>query len=253
MGLETTILVRSRAMRTMLDPETSQIVHDMLWSRGVRILEGSDADATQFLGDGHVEAVEMRSGKRLSADLFVAATGLKPNIEFLAGSGIETDWGVLVDDHLRANFDGIYAAGDIAETIDRLSGRRYAHANFPNAISQGRLVGYNLLGWDMAYEGADNMNSLKHLGLPIMAAGLMEGEELRLRRNGNLRKLWVKDGRLVGYRLAGDVSLAGLYLSLMRRGVGIAPIQDKLLEPTFGLASLTDLALEPGVHITWEH
>ena len=69
--------------------------------------------------------------------------------------------------------------GDVAETADRLTGERYVHGNFPNAVAQGQVVAGNLLGWDVAYEGADSMNSLKHLGLPVMAVGQMEGEELR--------------------------------------------------------------------------
>jgi hypothetical protein len=52
---------------------------------------------------------------------------------------------------------------DVAETFDRLSGERYVHATFPNAVEQGRVAALNILGRDMAYEGSDNMNSLKHL------------------------------------------------------------------------------------------
>ncbi len=249
MGLEVTLLVRSRVMRGTLDTETSEKVQEMLWLRGVQIKEGSEADATGFLGEDRAEAVQMRSGRQLSADLLVAATGLKPNIEFLAGSGIETDWGVLVDNRLRTNFHHIYAAGDVAEAFDRISGQRYIFPNYPNAVAQGRTVGYNLLGWDSVYQGAESLNSLKHLGLPIMAAGSMEGEVLRVRRNGNLRKLWVKEGRLVGFRLAGDVSCAGLYLSLMRRAVDISPIKEALLAPNFSVAYLAGMALEPKMSI----
>jgi len=249
MGLAVTMLVRSRVMRSMLDPETAQFVLKMMQERGLEILQGDDADATAFLGGERAEAVQMCSGKEITADLFVAATGLKPNIELLAGSGIETDWGVLVDDHLRTNFSNVYAAGDIAETTDRVSGRRYAHANYPNAVAQGRVVGRNILGQDRMYTGADSMNSLKHLGLPVIAAGLMEGEELRMCRNGNLRKLWLRDNRLVGFRLAGDVRGAGIFLNLIRRAVDITPIREALLEPSFSFACLAGTALAPEMNM----
>ena len=103
-------------MRSMLDPETSEIVLDMMQERGIQVRRGKDADAVAFVGDTRAEAVRMRSGAELGADLMVAATGLRPNIEVLSGSGIETGWGVLVDDHLRTNFPDVYAAGDVAET-----------------------------------------------------------------------------------------------------------------------------------------
>ncbi len=245
LGLEVTLLVRSRVMRGMLDPETSQKVEEILLSRGIEIRGGPDADATGFVGERQVEGVEMRSGTVLKADIYVAATGLKPNIDFLNGSGIATNWGILVDEHLRTNFNNIYAAGDVAETRDRITGQRVVYPNYPNAVEQGRIAGYNLLGLNQVYHGAEAMNSMKHLGLPVMAVGSMEGEELRTKRAENLRKLWVKDGRLVGFRLIGDISCAGIYLSLMRRAEDISTIKDDLLDANFGMGYLAGLALEP--------
>ena len=200
------------------------------------------------------KAVKMRSGAELRADLMVAAMGLRPNIEYLSGSGIAAGWGVQVDDHLRTNDPHIYAAGDVAETIDRITGERYVHAIFPNAVAQGRIVAYNLLGWDTAYEGADNMNSLKHLGLPVMAVGLMEGEELRVRQDGSLRKVFLQNDRIVGFRLTGDISSAGIYLSLMNRRENIAAFKDRLLEPGFGMGYMTQMAGIAGVQpLGFEH
>ena len=235
MGLEVIQLVRSRVMRSMLDPETSEMVLGMLKERGIRVRRGDDADAVAFVGAPRAEAVEVRSGDVVSADLLVAATGLRPNIEFLEGSGIETKWGVLVDDHLHTNVPDVYAAGDVAETFDHFTGERYVHAIFPNAVVQAQIVAYNLLGWDVAYEGADNMNSLKHLGLPIMAVGRMEGEELRQRRNDVLRKIYLQDDRIVGFRLTGDVSAAGIYRRLMNKRVDVGAYKHRLLEPGFGM------------------
>ena len=119
------------------------------------------------------------------------------------------------------------------------------HAIFPNAVAQGRIVAYNLLGQDTVYEGADNMNSLKHLGLPVMAVGLMEGEELRVRRDGSLRKVFLQDDRIVGFRLTGDVSSAGIYLSLMNRGQDVGEFKTRLLEPGFGMGYLAQMAENP--------
>jgi NAD(P)H-nitrite reductase large subunit len=245
LGVKVTQLVRSRVMRSMLDPETSQLVLEMIRERGIKVQRNDDADAVAFVGDQRAEAVEMRSGVRLGADLLVAATGLRPNIEFLAGSGIQMQWGILVNDRMQTNYDDVYAAGDVAETYDRLTGERYVHAIFPNAVDQGRIVAYNLLGRDARYEGADNMNSLKHLGLPVMAVGHMRGEELRLRHNGTLRKIYVEDGHIAGFRLTGDIRSAGIYRSLMNRGEDISAYKHRLLEPGFGMGYVENLASSP--------
>ena len=244
-GLQVTQLVRSRVMRSMLDPETSELVLGMMQQRGIDVVRGADADAVAFLGEPRATAVQMRSGAEWAADVLVAATGLRPNISFLQGSGIECEWGILVDDYQRASQPDVYAAGDVAETRDRFTGERYVHAIFPNAVEQGRIVAYNLLGHTVAYEGADNMNSLKHLGLPIMAVGQMEGQELRARRDGSLRKIWLQEGRIAGFRLTGDVSSAGIYRCLMNRREDVSTYQHRLLDPGFGMGYVENLASIP--------
>lgn len=232
-----------RVMPRMLDTETAGIALGVMRERGIDVRLNTKALA--FLGEPQAKAVELESGETLAADLLVAATGVKPHIEFLEGSGVETDWGVLVDDRLCTNVPDVYAAGDVAETMDRITGERYVHAIFPNAVGQGQIVAYNLLGWDVPYEGADNMNSLKHLGLPIIAVGRMGGEELRVRRDGTLRKLYLRDGRIVGFRLVGDISAAGIYRTLMNKQVEVRPFRHRLLEPGFGMGYIEGLALLP--------
>jgi NAD(P)H-nitrite reductase large subunit len=70
----------------------------------------------------------------------------------------------------------------------------------------------------------------------------MEGEELRVRRNGVLRKIYVQDNRIAGFRLTGDVSGAGIYRSLMNKQVDVGPFKHRLLEPTFGMGIIEQRA-----------
>jgi NAD(P)H-nitrite reductase large subunit len=105
----------------------------------------------------------------------------------------------------------------------------------------------NLLGFDARYEGAETMNSLKHLGLPIMAVGAMSGEEqLRLRRGNTLRKIFLAGGRIVGFRLAGDIAAAGFYRALMLKRTDVQNIKDRLLDPHFCSAGAMTLDAAAG-------
>lgn len=140
MGVEVTQFVRSRVMRRMLDPETSKIVLEMIKERGINARRGDDADAVSFVGDPKATGVKVKSGDVVSADLLVAATGVKPNIELLEDSGIETDWGVIVDEHLQTNYPDVYAAGDVAEDFDRFTGEQIVHAIFPTRSSRGKSL-----------------------------------------------------------------------------------------------------------------
>ncbi len=112
------------------------------------------------------------------------------------------------------------------------TGEAYVHAIFPNAVDQARVVAANILGGNVAYAGAESMNSLKHLGLPIMAVGEMSGqEELRWREGDILRKVFVTDGRIMGFRLTGDISGGGLLRSLMWLGEDVRRYGDRVARP----------------------
>jgi NAD(P)H-nitrite reductase large subunit len=169
----------------------------------------------------------------------VAATGVKPNVGFLEGSGIVTDWGITVDEQLRTSVTGVWAAGDAVEAPDLMTGERYVHAIFPNAVEQARIVGSNVVGGATRYVGAESMNSLKHLGLPVMAVGAAEGEtELRWRVGDRLRKVFLSGGRIVGFRFTGEIAGGGVLRSLMLRGDDVRRFGRSLVEPGFGEASL---------------
>ncbi len=234
LGLDVLIIEQQdRVMPGMLDAETAEIVGRALSERGVQVRTRTQAAA--FAGNGRAEALVLEPGEVVKGDAYVAATGVKPNLEYLAGAGLDTGWGLRVDDALCTSAPNIRAAGDAVETRDRMTGERFVHAIFPNAVAQARVVAEQLLGYDTRYEGAESMNSLRHLGIPVIAVGRQTGEtELKIRTDRQLRKINLTDGRIVGFRLAGDIRGAGVYRSLMLRRVDVSRYGDALLAPGFG-------------------
>jgi NAD(P)H-nitrite reductase large subunit len=240
----TQIEMLDQVMSTMLDQDTAAIAKDLMLRRGVHLRLKTKAKS--FLGKRKANAVQLANGKVLEGDILIAATGVKPNLDLLDGSGIEHEWGIRVDEHLRTNAPDVYAAGDAVEVPDRLTGETYVHAIFPNAVEQGRVVGLNLAGLDVRYEGGERMNSLKHLGLPIIAAGLKEGDEvLQEKRDGTLRTIYLKDNRLAGYQLVGDIRAAGILHALMIQSSDIRPLKQHLLDLNFGQGMIVWQGLTP--------
>jgi nitrite reductase (NADH) large subunit len=239
LGVRVTIVGRrSWLMPRMLDPETAEIAGRQMRARGIELRLGVEAIsfAEQW---GRVAGVRLAGGELMAADVYVAATGVKPNIGFLDGSGVAANWGITVDDRLRTTAMDVWAAGDVVEAPDRATGEAYVHAIFPNAVDQARVAAANILGDDAAYPGAESMNSLKHLGLPIMAVGAAEGtDELRWRDGDRLRKVFLTGGRIAGFRLAGDISGGGLLRSLMLRGDDVGRLGRRLVQPGFGEAQV---------------
>jgi NAD(P)H-nitrite reductase large subunit len=236
---------RSWIMPRVLDPVTSTFAGKALKARGVTLRLGVQADA--FVGSPSVTGVRLADGQVLSADLVVAATGVKPHTEFLGGSGVVTDWGVHVDDQMRTSVPGVVAAGDVAEAADWLTGDRFVHAIFPNAVTQGPIAAANLLGADLTYEGAESMNSLKHLGVPIVAMGTIDSPDdiLRWDSGDHLRSVYLREGTIVGAQLVGDIRAAGVYRSLMLRRADVTGFGQGLVDPGFGIGEVVWDAMQP--------
>jgi NADPH-dependent 2,4-dienoyl-CoA reductase/sulfur reductase-like enzyme len=235
LGCAVTIIEKQWLMPNILDEETAELVRHDLEHRGIVIHEHTEA--LRFSGHRRVKGVKLVNGETLLADACVAATGVKPNVEFLEGSGLDIGWGIRVDNRMRTSLPDIWAAGDVAETFDRMSGERYVHAIWPNATAQGEVVGRDMLGFSADYEGAERMNSMKHLGLPIMAVGDLTGQETLRRRDGDtLRKIFLDHGRIVGFRLAGDIRGAGTYRALMLKGTDVSQFGEDLLDPRFHIS-----------------
>jgi NAD(P)H-nitrite reductase large subunit len=79
------------------------------------------------------------------------------------------------------------------------------------------------------------MNSLKHLGLPIMAAGEKQGDNiLRVQHDKSLRTIYLRENHLVGFQLVGDIRAAGVLHALMTQKSDISRLQSHLLDPNFG-------------------
>lgn len=236
LGVQVTIIeMKDRLIPKLLEKETAELVLSRVQQRGVEVRLETQAEA--FMGQRQVTGVLLDTGERLQADAYVAATGVKPNIDWLLYSGIETGWGVVVDDFMRTSAEDIYAVGDVAETRDRMTGESYVHAIFPNAVEQARVVAKGLLGRAEPYAGAESMNSLKHLGIDVVAGGTLRGSEVLCRRGrGALRKVYLDDGRIVGYSLAGNIHGAGVYRSLMLRRTDVRPFRRQLLESRPGAA-----------------
>lgn len=233
----TQIEMLDQVMPAMLDQETARYAEHIMEEQGIDLR--LNTKASSFVGNGRARGVLLENGDTLEADILIAATGVRPNIGFLQDSGVQAKWGIQVDAHLRTNYPEIYAAGDVVEAPDRLTGETYVHAIFPNATAQGQVVGWNLAGFDVRYEGAERMNSLKHLGLPILAVGLKHGDELlEAKGKGWRRALYLQENRLVGYQLVGDIRVAGALRTLLLRGENVTPLKAHLLQEDFGQGTL---------------
>ncbi|MFO7820128.1 MAG: FAD-dependent oxidoreductase [Halanaerobacter sp.] len=235
-GIEASILNRRGwIMPRLLDKETAKYVVEDLEEQGINVM--LNTEGSRFVGDEEVEGLITSEGRRLEADFYITATGVKANIDFLEGSGIQNDGGgILVNRYLQTNYPNIYACGDVAKTKDLLTDEMTIHGLHTVAVSHGRTAGLNILGREKKYEKQFYMNSLKELNFKLMVVGELKGEAIKYEEEGVLRKIYIKDNRINGFVLLGDISNAGLYFALLKKKENISEYQDKLLSPLFNLA-----------------
>jgi 3-phenylpropionate/trans-cinnamate dioxygenase ferredoxin reductase subunit len=118
--------------------------------KGVELVLGNEVAA--FEGNGRVAAVTTKNGRRVEADLAVVGIGVEPVTDFLAGSGVQIDNGILVDKRFRTNVPDVYAVGDVARFYDPLFGRHRRIEHWSNANYQGTEVGKVLAGKGEGYD-----------------------------------------------------------------------------------------------------
>jgi NADPH-dependent 2,4-dienoyl-CoA reductase/sulfur reductase-like enzyme len=119
-------------------------------SKGVDLVLGNEVDA--FEGNGSLQAVTTKNGRRVEADFAVVGIGVAPVTDFLEGSGIEVDDGIVVDQRLETNVPEVYAVGDVARFYDPLFGKRRRIEHWSNANYQGTEVGKLLAGTGEGYD-----------------------------------------------------------------------------------------------------
>lgn len=122
----------------------------------------------------HLE-VFLDNGQTLDAGLVISAAGVKSNSDFLKGSGIETDQGILVNHYMQTNVAEIFAAGDVAQGRDFSTDSHQVHAIQPTASEHGRVAALNMAGVPLEFQGSFNMNVLDTLGLIASSFGLWMG------------------------------------------------------------------------------
>src|ERR1019366_5225282 len=124
---------------------------------------------------GSALIVRLSDGTKVDADLVISATGVKPNIGFLQFSGVSCAHGVVTDEYLQTNVQGIYAAGDCAEALDLASGKHVVSAIQPNAADEAYCAGMNMAGKKMVLRGVTQINVLDTLGLVSTSFGEWQG------------------------------------------------------------------------------
>jgi NAD(P)H-nitrite reductase large subunit len=236
--------IAKHVLPRMLDAQGAPLVESWLKAKGLTLHLGTTVrEITEKEGR---KLVTMANGQSLQADLVIVATGIKPNLDLLAGSGIQVDQAIVVNDRMQTNFPFIYAAGDVAQGPDLLGDKPAVHAIQPTAVDHGRIAGANMAGQDVRYPGSLLMNILDACGLQCASFGRWTdtGAEAMTIVNADrpvYRKLLWSGDQITGAIFAGqanDLGMlndVGMVKGIMQTRTSLGPWKEFLRENPFDI------------------
>ncbi len=259
LGAKLTIVeIAPRILPRMVDDAGAKLVEAWLTEHGVTVRPGAKL--------AKIEDAKGRRRLRFSGagdivcDVVIMATGIKTNLEWLKGSGVAVNRGIVVDEHLRSSVPNVYAAGDVAEGRDLISGEGAVHAIEPTAQEHGRVVGANMAGKDLRYRGSLIINIVEVCHLDVASFGAWDDAKAEAATGLQAdrpayRKLLFRGDRLTGAIILGPSSDiwttndVGMLKGLVQSGVSLGRFKAHLkahpfdVKPAFIASKVTSKLL----------
>ncbi len=253
-GMKVHYLLRGdRYWSNVLDEQESRIVEHRLKEDGVTL--HYHAEISEVTGrNGYVNGVRLQSGQILKCDLVAYAIGIRPRIELAKQAGLEIDRGILVNEYMQTNDPDIYAAGDVAQVYDPLSGKSILDSLWNPARQQGHAAGLNMAGKQIPYVKSAPFNVTRLAGLTTTIIGRVGGggdkdlvgiargdsetwrewPDAVIAQSGfdvNHVRVTVGEKTLLGAMVMGDQKLSLPLETMISQNVDISPIRERLLAP----------------------
>jgi NADPH-dependent 2,4-dienoyl-CoA reductase/sulfur reductase-like enzyme len=236
-GVDLTVVeMENRMVPRMMNDTAGGLIKRWCESKGVKVFTSTKVESIEKGKGSSPLGLSLDNGQSLEADLVISATGVKPNVAFLEGSGIKTDFGVVVDEFLKSSADGVYAAGDVAEGKDFSTGGYSVQAIQPTAADHGRIAATNMAGRKARHQGSVNLNVLDTMGLISSSFGLwmgVDGGETAERHDPDrfaYLNLQFQDDVLVGASSLGLTEHVGVLRGLIQSKTRLGGWKNKLMD-----------------------
>ncbi|MFU0767887.1 nitrite reductase large subunit NirB [Staphylococcus pasteuri] len=216
-GMEVTVIhLAEWLMEMQLDAKAGQMLKADLEKQGMNF--ELQANTKEILGEEDVEAVRLADGRVLEADLVVMAVGIRPYTELAKQSDLEVNRGIVVNDMMQTSDPNIYAVGECAEHQGKVYGL------VAPLYEQGKVLADYLTDNDTeGYKGSTTFTSLKVSGCDLYSAGQIvespeiKGIEIFNSIDNNYKKVFLKDGEVVGAVLYGNTDDGSRFYNMMKK------------------------------------
>ncbi|TNE64076.1 MAG: NAD(P)/FAD-dependent oxidoreductase [Alphaproteobacteria bacterium] len=229
LGMQVTVLhLAPHLMERQLDSAAGTLLKHELERRGLEIITG--ADTAEIVGTGQVEAVRLKDGRSVDADLVVMAVGIKPNVWLARSHGLATGRGIQVDDHMVTSNPNVLAIGECVEH------RGLCYGLVAPIWDMAKVAADHLAGQDNSgYVGSTTSTKLKVTGVDLFSAGDFSGgdgtEDIVFRdaARGIYKRLVLRENRLIGAVLYGDTGDGPWYFQMIKDGTDVADVRATMI------------------------
>ncbi len=227
----------NRILPSVLDAQGSALMIDLLEKRGIQCRTG--VSAAELCGEAErVTSALLTDGTELACDMVILAVGVRPASGLAVDAGAEEGRGLIVGPDLKTTLADVYAAGDVTQVTDRLTGVARPLALWPNAVVQGRIAALHMAGVPDAPAFVDSfaVNAVDFFDISLLTSGIInpaEGDgcaEILLEEKDTFAKFVTRDDTLVGYLLLNRPENAGIYTALIEDKVSISTLDAHIFE-----------------------
>ncbi|HWF26849.1 MAG TPA: nitrite reductase large subunit NirB [Mycobacterium sp.] len=236
-------------MNAQLDEHGSGILRRLVEALGIEVHTGKRT-TRMLTEDDMPSAIEFADGSTLPCDMVVMAAGIRPNVGLARRAGLTVERAIVVDNQMRSvDDDDIYVVGECAQHRGQVYGL-VAPLWEQASVLADHLTGVNP---HAAYHGSRTATKLKVAGVDVAAMGLKGPErdddefvQYAEPKHGVYKTVVVRDGKLVGATLVGDVGKVAFLMQAFDRGLPLPPERVSLMfdigtpEAATGAAELSD-------------
>ncbi|MEV0712093.1 nitrite reductase large subunit NirB [Nocardia aurea] len=237
-GLEVDVVHSAMTlMNAQLDTAAGEIVRRSVENLGIRVRTGQSTKRV-LSRDGRITGVAFADGTEIPCDMLVVSAGIRPNVGLAQRAGLTVERAIVVDDHMRSiDDDDIYVVGECAQH------RGQVYGLVAPLWDQAKVLADHLTGADRraAYHGSRMATKLKVAGVDVAAMGLKAPEhpddefvQFSEPKHGVYKTIVVRDGKLVGATLVGDVRKVAFLTQAFDRGL---PLPEERISLMFDIGT----------------
>ena len=210
-----------------LDERAAKSYQEAFAAKGVKQYYGHGVAEAVLDADGNVTAVILDDGTEVACDYVVITAGVRANVEFLEGSGIETSkFGLVFDATGKTSDDSVYGAGDVSGLSPI----------WPAAVKEGIIAASNMAGVPRKMtDFFASKSTMNFMGIPSMSLGMVNPTEdiysVEIRETkDSYKKIVHQNGKIVGAILQGDLAYGGILQQLIARKIDVTKVKKPIFD-----------------------